>query len=201
MKRRSLRQLYEQISPYQDLLIFAVTLLSANAVWKLLIHGDENGFGDVTFCGWVVTPFFDVIADEVARAVYRLLSLTREGITLADNLIRFPEGHGTRIVWSCTPVKQAFIFLCLIATTRPYKGRAAWHKLWYIPLCWAILYGFNILRIYWIALIVEFHPEMFELLHTYIFKYVFYGVLFLLWLIYTYRLGRRDLLADPRATR
>jgi hypothetical protein len=29
---------------------------------------------------------------------------------------------------------------------------------------------------------IEHHPDWFELLHDYIFKYIFYGMLFLLWL-------------------
>jgi hypothetical protein len=34
-------------------------------------------------------------------------------------------------------------------------------------------------------LFIEFHPEWFDLLHEYIFKYLFYGMLFLLWVWWT----------------
>ena len=38
-----------------------------------------------------------------------------------------------------------------------------------------------------VSLLTHHHPEWFEVLHTYIFKYLFYGFFFLLWLIYDKR--------------
>ena len=55
------------------------------------------------------------------------------------------------------------------------------HKLWFIPFGWLCCYLFNILRIFIIALFIEHHPEWFHVLHDYIFKYLFYGMLFGLW--------------------
>jgi exosortase/archaeosortase family protein len=66
----------------------------------------------------------------------------------------------------------------------------AWkHKLWYIPLGWGIIYGFNILRIYWISLIMQPHPELFLLFHNYLFKYLFYFVIFLMWVLWEQVIG------------
>lgn len=174
------------LAPYKNLIVFAVTLVAADAVWKLSVHGDEMGVGDVTLWGMTVTPFFDALARNLAAAVWRLLCLTREGLTLTGTTIRFPEGHGVTIIWGCTPVKQSFIWLCLILVT----GKAWWRKCWYIPLGWVVIYGFNILRIYWIGLIIQYHPDLFNLLHTYIFKYLFYFVIFLMWLLWERVIGK-----------
>lgn len=174
------------LAPYKNLIVFAVTLLAADAVWKLSVRGDETGIGDVTLWGMTVTPFFDVLAHNLAAAVWRLLSLTREGITLTGTVVRFPEGHGATMIWGCTPVKQSFIWLCLILVT----GKAWLHKCWYIPLGWGVIYGFNILRIYWICLITQYHPDLFTLLHTYLFKYLFYFVIFLMWLLWELVISR-----------
>ena len=168
------------LAPYKNLIVFAVTLLAADAVWKLSVRGDEMGAGDVTLWGMTVTPFFDLLSHNVAEAVYRLISLTRESYTLRDTLISYPDGYGVRIVWSCTPVKQSFIWLCLILVT----GRAWLRKCWYIPLGWAVIYGFNILRIYWVTLLTQNHHDLFPLYHTYVFKYLFYFVIFLMWLLW-----------------
>ncbi|MBQ7697731.1 MAG: hypothetical protein IJT35_04030 [Paludibacteraceae bacterium] len=173
------------LTPYRGFIVFAVTLVAANTVWKLSVHGDEAGVGDVMLWGMTVTPFFEALARHTATAVHRLLCLTREGITLVDNVIRFPEGHGNHIVWGCTPVKQSFIWLCLMLT-----ASGAWkHKLWYIPLGWGIIYGFNILRIYWISLMMQPHPELFHLFHNYLFKYLFYFVIFLMWVLWEQVIG------------
>lgn len=184
MPSRSLKPLFDKLAPlapYRDVIIFMVTLLVANQVWKWMIHGDEAGVGDVTWCGLVVTPIFDALALNITDAVYALCSLFSDGVYRAgDTLLRFADGHGTRIVWSCTPLKQCFIWMCLIATTiAPWR-----HKLWYIPLGWIAVYGINILRIATITLLIEHHPEWFELLHTYIFKYLFYGLMFLGWVVF-----------------
>jgi len=99
---------------------------------------------------------------------------------VGNKIIRFDSGSGTAIIWGCTGLKQSFIWLCLILTVRG----GGWHKLWYIPVGWLCCYAFNILRIFLIALFVEFHPDWFPLLHDYIFKYAFYAMLFGLWVIF-----------------
>lgn len=173
--------------PYRGLVVFAVTLVAADAVWKMSVSGDERGVGDVTLWGMTVTPFFDALAQNVAAAVHRLLCLTREGITLDGTVIRYPGGYSNGIVWSCTPVKQSFIWLCLILT-----AAGVWlRKLWYIPAGWVVIYGFNILRIYWICLITQYHPDLFTLVHNYLFKYVFYFVMFLMWVLWDQVVGQR----------
>lgn len=187
-----LRQLCDILHPYKDVIVFMVTLLVSNQVWKWMIHGDETGVGDVTWCGLVVTPIFDALALNITDVVYALCSLLSDGVYRAgDTLLRFADGHGTRIVWSCTPLKQCFIWMCLIATVlnadgskRATNAKLVLHKLWYIPVGWIAVYGINILRIAAITLLIEHHPEWFELLHTYIFKYLFYGLMFLGWVLF-----------------
>ena len=135
------------------------------------------------------------MACHIARVVYWLVSLFRDTAFMADeHTIRFVGGTGTSIIWGCTAIKQSFIWFWLIATVRPWIVRFSpftFHfspftlaKLWYIPLGWVCCYAFNILRIFLIALLIEHHPEWFHMLHDYIFKYLFYGMLFGLWVIF-----------------
>ena len=63
-------------------------------------------------------------------------------------------------------------------------------KLWFIPLGLVCAYLFNILRITLIAIAIEHHPDWFELLHEYVFKYMFYFMLFCLWLLWTHRIAK-----------
>ena len=186
MKCPSLKQRFEWLKPYEDVIIFMITLLVANYAWKWTFTGDENG-DIVTWLGYDVTAPFEFKACHIARVVYWLVSLVRDTVYMVgDHTVRFDTGSGSTIIWGCTGLKQSFIWMCLILTvknTQPaYKTRL--HKLWFIPVGWLCCYVFNILRIFIITLFVEFHPEWFHFLHDYLFKYLFYAMLFGLWVIF-----------------
>ena len=187
----SFAHLQSQLRPYKDVIVFVVTLLVANYFWKWTMNGDEYG-EQVTWFGLDVTAPFEFMACHIASVVYGLLSLFRDTVTMPDeHTIRFASGVGTTIIWGCSGLKQSFIWLCLILTVRPiFKSsnsqilKFSIAKLLYILLGWLCCYVFNILRIFLIALLIEHHPDWFEVLHNYIFKYLFYAMLFGLWVIF-----------------
>jgi exosortase/archaeosortase family protein len=129
-----------------------------------------------------------MMACHIASAVYWLLSLVRDTVHLIGaHTIRFDSGSGTTIIWGCSGLKQSFIWLMLMLTVR-----GGWkQKTWYIPLGWVFCYAFNILRVFLIALLIEFHPEWFHPLHDYVFKYLFYGGMFVLWVIFVEKIRPR----------
>lgn len=173
------------IGPYVDILLFVVALLAANFFWKFTVLGDEGGI-QVTWFGMDITAPFDFMAAHIAHVVFWFIQLTNDTATFFEpSTIHFATGTGTRIVWSCTGLKQAFIWIIIMLA-----ARGNWkHKLWFIPLGLVCAYLFNILRITLIAIAIEHHPEWFHMLHDYIFKYIFYGMLFLLWLWWTHRIA------------
>lgn len=178
-------EIIDRLRPYADIIIFMVTLLVANYAWKWTMVGDENG-DSVTWFGLDITAPFEFMACHIASAVFWMVSLFRDTAYMTDaHTIRFASGTGTTIIWGCTALKQSFIWLCLILTvksTAAAYGKALWlKKLWFIPFGWVCCYLFNILRIFLIALFIEHHPDWFHLLHDYIFKYLFYAMLFGLW--------------------
>ena len=197
MKSRSLKQLFEPFQPYSDVIIFMVTLLVANYFWKFTMVGDENGDA-VTWFDWDITAPFEFMACHIASMVYWLVSLFRDtAYMVGEHSIRFDSGNGTTIIWGCTAIKQSFIWLCLILTVRSVsketRAKTWLHKLWFIPLGWLCCYVFNILRIFLIALAIEYHPEWFHPLHDYLFKYLFYAMLFGLWVLFVERIRPRAL--------
>lgn len=171
----------KHITPYVDILLFVMALLVANFFWKFTVMGDEGG-EQVTWFGIDITAPFDFLAAHIANAVYWAVHLVRDTIhQLPNNILRFDSGSSVRIVWSCTALKQAFIWLIIMLV-----ARGKWlRKLWFIPLGFVAIYLFNILRIALIAMIIEHHPELFELMHSYIFKYLFYLMLFGMWVWWT----------------
>ena len=175
-----------RLQPYEGIIRFVIAMLAANYFWKFTVLGDEYGYGAVTWFGFELTYYFDCVADHIAGIVYTILQGLGNCVTLINgNHLRFTDnGAGTIIVWGCTGIKQAFIWLVIMLAAR---GR--WlDKLWYIPLGWVCAYAFNIFRIAMVALLTHHHPEWFEFLHTYLFKYLFYAMFFLLWWIYDERI-------------
>ena len=179
-----IKKIIEPLKPYADVIIFMVTLLVVNYAWKYTVTGDENGDA-VTWFGLDITAPFEFMACHIASAVYWVVSLFRDTVHMVgDHSIRFDSGSGTTIIWGCTALKQSFIWLCLMLTVR-----GGWkHKLWFIPLGWLCCYVFNILRIAAIALFIEHHPDWFHVLHDYVFKYLFYAMLFGLWVWFVERI-------------
>lgn len=179
------------LEPYRDILLFVAAMLLADWFWKLTVHGDEGG-DSVTWLCFNLTPFFDALARHTAESVYALLQPFKPSLFLSDGLvIGYEGGKATHIAWSCTPVKQAFIFTAILLSAPPYKGMA-WHKLWYLPLCLGLVYVVNILRIAVVVLVIENHPELFTLFHDHLLKYIFYGFIFLIWLLWTRLFGVRS---------
>ena len=178
----------EPLRPYYDIILFVVALLTANYFWKFTVLGDEGGTM-VTWFGLNITRPFDFMAHHIASFVYWLLQLTNEHVHFTQpNLIHFDTGTGTRIVWSCTALKQSFIWIVIM-----FFARGSWkRKLWFIPLGLVCTYVFNILRITLIAMAIEHHPEWFDFLHEHLLKYLFYGMLFLLWLWWTNRISETN---------
>lgn len=175
----------EPLRPYYDIILFVVALLVANYFWKFTVLGDESGI-QVTWFGLDITRPFDAMAHHITSIVYGLLSMTNEHVHfLEPNIIHFDTGTSTKIVWSCTALKQSFIWIVIMLV-----ARGSWvRKLWFIPLGLVCAYLFNILRITLIAMSIEHHPEWFDFLHEYLFKYLFYGMLFGLWLWWSERVA------------
>ncbi|MBQ7210385.1 MAG: exosortase/archaeosortase family protein [Paludibacteraceae bacterium] len=175
------------LAPYKDIIVFVVTMLIANYLWKFTFTGDENGT-NVTWLGLDVTAPFALMAQHVASVVSEILGWFSEGVRYIEPYtVRFANSNGIRIIWGCTGLKQSFIWLAIMLT-----AAGAWrHKAWFIPMGLVCIYLFNIFRIAAIALICEDHPELFDLMHTYIFKYAFYIMMFLLWVWWTECFGRQ----------
>ncbi len=184
MKEKA-KKYIEPLKPYTDIILFVLALLAANFFWKYTVLGDEGG-EQVTWFGLNITAPFEYMAQHIAQMVYALLQLTQDTVAFFEpSTIHFTNGTGTRIVWSCTGLKQSFIWIIIMLV-----ARGQWkHKLWFIPLGLVCAYLFNIVRITLIALAIKSHPEWFEILHDYVFKYIFYGMLFLLWLWWSNRIA------------
>ena len=177
---------------YTDIILFVVCLLAANYFWKFTVDGDE-GTNVVMWFELNITAPFDLLSRHIATVCYSLTDWVLTSPT-SQELVRFDEpytvafstGFAYSVVWSCTGLKQSFIWLIIMLF-----ARGPWlRKLWFIPLGWLCAYVFNIFRITLIGLLCMNHPMMFDFYHTFLFKYLFYAMLFGLWVWWTECLSR-----------
>lgn len=175
-----INKLAQTIKQYSSIIYFVAVLISAHFVWKFTVLGDETDTM-VNFIGMDVSRFFNQMSENVAQTTQLILNFFNANIILhQQHVLKYENGVAVRIVWSCTAIKQAFIFICLII----FYKRNLVSKLWFIPVGLVVVYFTNILRITAIVAIIKNNPQWFELLHEHIFKYLFYVVIFGLWIIW-----------------
>ena len=168
----------ESIEPYSGIIYFVVLLMLSHFFWKFTVLGDETETV-VTFFGMNISAPFNLMADHVAKVTTRMLEIMGYSISLsADNVVRHDNNVAVHVVWACTGLKQAYIFVCIIAF---YRGTLK-NKLWFIPLGLLVVYLFNIFRIVAITALIKEHPEWFYILHEHVFKYLFYVIIFGMWI-------------------
>ncbi len=170
-------KLPQKLARYRGAIGFVVILMVSNLFWKFNVLGDETDT-TVTLFGLDISAPFIYMARHVAELCTWLLHFIGSNITLdASNTLRHENSVSVQIIWGCTGLKQAYIFFCIIAFSRgPWTK-----KLWFIPLGLIVVYIFNIFRITFIIAFIENHHNSFDLLHFYIFKYLFYLLIFAMW--------------------
>lgn len=180
---KKLANFLNYIEPYKGILLFLFLLFFFHFFWKIAVEGDMGDepmriFGKEYHPAW-----FDSATLLLAKSTYWLIRLFpgTENLILDGTLLYF-TGGGIRIniVWGCTGIKQMFIFTCIMLL---YRGPFL-KKLWYIPLGCIVLSAYNIIRMAGIVVLTNQHPERFDSLHDGIFRYIYYGLIFLLWVIW-----------------
>ncbi len=182
-----LEQIKKIIEPYRGIIRFLLAMFIANIVWKISITEDEYSLSEVLLWNFAdISGFFYIVARQVSDSVYFILHNVLGMNVMEHNFIfRFDTGAVVRIVWGCSGVKQIFIFTVVMLFSY-----GSWkHKLWFIPLGALICHSVNIVRILFLALIVYRYPSQFDLFHIYIFKYAFYGIIFLIWIVWNEKFG------------
>ena len=176
---KKIKILSEKLEPFKGIIYFVVVLLAANYFWKFAVKGDESDVL-VTFLDVNISAPFNFMVSHFANAISSVLYFFGSDVIQRNNVLFFENGNAIRIIWGCTGIKQAYIFFCIIAFTRgPWQK-----KLWYIPTGLLVVYLFNLFRM---AVIVELsrnYFHWFDFLHEFLFKYAFYGVIFLMWLFW-----------------
>ena len=94
--------------------------------------------------------------------------------------IMFKNGQALQEQPLCTALKQVIQFtLLLLIYPGPLK-----YKIWYLPLSWVILLVSAIIHLVILALTLAWTPSNYMLMHIYISRWFFFGMYFIIWLIW-----------------
>ena len=174
-----LKILSKKLDPFKGVIYFVIVLFAADFVWKFMMDGDESDVL-VTFFGLDVTAAFNFVSMHFANGIFYVLNFFGSDVMQRNNILFFDNGNSIRIIWGCTGIKQGFIYCCIIAF-----ARGSWKKkLWYIPAGLLVVYLFNLFRMAVIVELFRDFPHWFDFLHGFLFKYAFYGTIFLMWLFW-----------------
>ena len=184
-----MQKIKQILLPYFGVILFLIALFGANILWKLIIFGDENSSVVLLFNYFDISVPFVLLSEHTARAACAIVRFVGNEISLLNNiLLIYPNGHSVKIIWGCTSIKQSFIFLCIMLL-----ARGNWkNKLWFIPFGIFLCYIINILRITAITLIIKNHNELFHFFHGFVFKYLYYGLIFLIWLFWEEKIRKKQ---------
>ena len=186
---KQIKHIINILSPYKGIVYFIALLFGTHFFWKLVVDGDLHS-QQISIFGKDMTSLFYTLSLFTAKIVHWFICLFPDTNDFMrwDTLLYFQGYKSVEIIWGCTSVKQLYIFIIIIAF---YRG--SWKKkLWYIPAGCVILWVYNIIRISIICYCIYDHPEKFDFLHDGITRYVFYGLIFLLWVIWEEGFVKRE---------
>lgn len=174
------------LEPYRGVIRFCVVLIACHFAWKFTVLGGDTT-NHVTFLGMNISAPFVWVTNHLAQTVLSIVRLLGfDAILLKNNLLVHANLTGITIVTGCSGIKQAFIFTCIILF-----ARGQWkHKLWFIPLGILVCFLVNIIRIATLAIVVKYSHDAFLILHEYVLKYLFYGIIFLMWVIWEEKISK-----------
>lgn len=159
-------------------MLFVLLIISFHFLYILWSSG---GFYPL---GTLVEELFTLASHSLFIQSKTLLDITGIEYTTRDQTFYIANILGStswvEVSPACTSLKQwlHWVFL-MVLFPGPWR-----HKLWYIPTGLLIIQGISILRITGLACAVYRWPGSFPFFHDYVFKGLFYGVIFLMWVVW-----------------
>jgi exosortase/archaeosortase family protein len=177
---------YQILTPYWGMFYFAAMLLVTHFVWKYSFTESLAMGGPPQIWLWQTidcSQFFDSCVKCIVGSMDWLYTnvFGVEGYEIYGNrfYIMEPIRSIVSIVWSCSGMKQLFIFTAMLLLY-PFGHK---HKLWAIPAFGFVIMLLNVIRLLLLVNHMRTNPEDFEMWHEGS-KYVFYAIMFGLWILW-----------------
>ena len=183
MSPKSLTSLKSLLSPAKDVLLFLALLFGFHFIYLGWSKGLEF---------WPLEPqvlwLFEWVAGGLLKQSVWIMQALGMEIVLVDQTIYANHYEAfVSVVPECTTLKQWLHWLVIMAFfPGPWK-----HKIWYIPLGIVAIHLTNLFRVLGLTLIQFPFPGKFHFFHDYIFKTLFYAVIFGMWLLWNEKARRK----------
>lgn len=109
-------------------------------------------------------------------------------VNIANDCELFNNAVELKIYEGCSGFQQIVQFMLFFAII---KGRAL-NKLWFIPAGALIIHITNVIRMIGLFLTLVYFPRYYDFFHAHLFRILFYGVIFLLWMIWVEKVSVRE---------
>lgn len=164
----------------KDVLLFIIITVFIHISWR---------FWAVNFNYAPISKFMYDLMGLMAEEVYResawmidgLLNIVRDDESMQ---IYFPNNCMIYVNSGCSGLKQILQFSLLIFLFPGPRMK----KLWFIPLGVIIVHLTNVIRVVGLAMVMNYWPQHWDFSHDYVFRPLFYVVIFVLWVIWVERL-------------
>lgn len=132
--------------------------------------------------------FMGILSAEVYRETIWVIAGMFDIIRMDETMhMSFPNQSIMYINDSCSGLKQMLQFaLLMLIFPGPWKK-----KLWFIPLGIFIMHLTNLFRVIGLAVVMNNWPQYWNFSHDYIFRPIFYIIIFLLWMYWVEKIGYR----------
>ncbi len=181
-----LKTYLEKLKPYWGMFYFAGILLLTHYVWKYsFTEGLQMGGAPQVWLWQAIdcTQFFDTCVRGICTVLDGFMSqvLGMDGYQLFGPRFYLiePARSVVSIVWSCTGLKQLFVFTMMLLCY-PYAHK---QKLWAIPTFGVVILLINLIRLTILICHIKTTPADFDAWHE-ASKYVFYAIMFGLWILW-----------------
>ena len=164
----------------RDVALFIIITLAIHFIWRVWAKQFDYA---------PIHDFLYTLMDHMAREVYResvwLISVFIDVETVdATMYMYFTNNSIMYINESCSGLKQMIQFtLLMLLFPGPWKK-----KLWFIPLGIFIMHLTNVFRVFGLAVVMNNWPQYWAFNHDYIFRPLFYVVIFLMWVYWVEKL-------------
>jgi len=176
-------RLPDLLLPVKDVLIFLFLLFSFHFVYL----GWSIGLNFFPVAGAVQWLFVKVAEMLLGQSVFLLQTMGVE-ITVQEATIFTNQMQSfVSVLPECTTLKQWMHWLFIMLF---FPGPLR-HKLWYIPAGILVIHITNLVRVVGLLLIQIPFPGHFHFFHDYVFKTLFYAVIFLMWLVWNECFNKR----------
>lgn len=120
----------------------------------------------------------------IISELFSIFSLSKETI---ENTIYFQNNDYITVLPGCSGLYQMMqITFIMIFYPGPWKK-----KIWYIPLSIVFILLAALLHLILLCIVVIIKPEMFHFTHTHVYRWLFYGCFFLIWLVWQEKICKK----------